>query len=224
MGDEGQVISFRIRGRIILVFLALSILCVPAAEAQDIAALKLVFSPSNPIVSAGNVAAGQPQFSTGGADQHFENLQESVWPTNSFTFSSNHLADVPRRTVSPSTDSLGVWLTPPVYDERSSGSHFEGGVAPALVFARNSPYPVTVSLPISIAFGDQEYWIGHQFGYVTGGVDLRLPLSFLPARCGKWSVGTNADVCYYGTTTAELMKSVPALGAIKITAVLRTDL
>jgi hypothetical protein len=225
MGDKGRLILLQVRGSIAFIVLALSLsLSARPAQAQDTAALKMVFSPSNLTTSAGNVGVVQPQFSAGASYQHFENLQESVWPTNSFTFLSAHLADVPRRTVSPSTDPLGAWLIPSEDDQRSAGNHLEGGIVPRVVFAKNSQYPVSVSIPISMALGDQEYWIGHQFGYVSGGVDVRIPLFFLPARYGKWTVGTNADICYYGTTTAEFMRSVPELGAIKITAVLRTDL
>jgi hypothetical protein len=96
-------------------------------------------------------------------------------------------------------------------------NYFEASVAPYWVFARNSRYPVTVTLPAQVMMGDDPYYFGHHYGWISAGVNVRVPLAFIPRQCGKWSAGTSADLCYYGTTTAEFTKSVglqmPKLGA-----------
>lgn len=101
--------------------------------------------------------------------------------------------------------------------DTSGANHFKALAAPHWVLCRNSRYPITVTLPVQAVAGDDPYWFGHHYGWVAGGVNVRVPLSFIPKQYGKWSAGTSADLCYYGTTTAEFAKSLglqlPKLGA-----------
>jgi len=96
-------------------------------------------------------------------------------------------------------------------------NHFEASVTPYWVLGKKSRYPVTVSLSADATIADDPYYLGHHYGWISAGVSARVPLSFLPSRFGKWSAGTSADLCYYGTTTDEFAKSVglqmPKLGA-----------
>jgi hypothetical protein len=194
----------------------------PIAHAQGSASVETI--PSCTISGfAENMMANQHRFSLTPPDQPAQTLSEADWPIASFSFFSTRLSEVARRTVAEAPDRLGAWLTPGA-DEKAGGSHFEGGIAPHVDFGKKSARRASVILPVNVGFGDQEYWVGHQFGYVSGGINVRVPLSFLPARCGKWTAGTDAEICYYGTTTAEFMNAVPSLGAIKLSAVLRTEL
>jgi hypothetical protein len=74
-----------------------------------------------------------------------------------------------------------------------------------------------VTLPSQVTVGDDPYYFGHHYGWITAGVNVRVPLSFIPRQCGKWSAETSADLCYYGTTGAEFVNSIgiqmPKLGA-----------
>jgi hypothetical protein len=92
--------------------------------------------------------------------------------------------------------------------DTSGANHFEASLAPHWVFCRNSRYPVTVTLPTQVTVADDPYYFGHHFGWVAAGVNVRVPLSFIPRQYGKWSATTSADFCYYGTTTTEFANSI----------------
>jgi hypothetical protein len=101
--------------------------------------------------------------------------------------------------------------------DTSGANHFEASLAPHWVLRRNSRYPITVTLPAEVTVGDDPYYFGHHYGWIAGGVNVQVPLSFIPKQYGKWNAGTSADLCYYGATTAEFAKSlglqVPKVGA-----------
>lgn len=99
----------------------------------------------------------------------------------------------------------------------TGANRFEASIAPRWVLRQRSRYPVTVTLPAQVTVGDDPYYFGHHFGWIAVGVNVRVPLSFIPRQCGKWSATTSADLCYYGTTMAEFENSiglqVPKVGA-----------
>jgi len=90
----------------------------------------------------------------------------------------------------------------------NGANHFDGTVAPHWIFFRQSRCPVTVTLPLQMTVHEDPYYFGHHFGWVGTGVNVRVPLSFIPRQYGKWSAGTGADFCYYGTTTTEFVNSI----------------
>jgi hypothetical protein len=100
-----------------------------------------------------------------------------------------------------------VWVTGD-YGEDKGRNYLEGGMSAQFVFRKNAHYPLIVTVPASMAAGDEEYRFGPRFGYITTGVDLRVPLSFIPSRYGRWTVGSSADLCYYGTSVSEFVNSV----------------
>lgn len=102
-------------------------------------------------------------------------------------------------------------------------NHFEASVAPHWTFCRNSRYPITMSLPSQIMVEDDPYYFGHHYGWITTGVNVSVPLSFIPRQCGKWSAATSADLCYYGTTSAEFVNSI-GIQMPKLAATLKLDL
>jgi hypothetical protein len=99
----------------------------------------------------------------------------------------------------------------------TAANHFEASVAPRWVLRKQSRYPITVALPAQVLVQEDPYYFGHSYGWMAAGVNVRVPLSFIPKQYGKWSATTSADLCYYGTTTAEFQKSIgpqlPRLGA-----------
>jgi len=117
-----------------------------------------------------------------------------------------------------------VWVSPAAdtYDAKA-GNHFEAGMTAQFVFRTRSRYPVTVTLPVNMEVRDDpDYTSGH-FGYISGGVNVQVPLSFVPRRYGKWSASTSAGICYFGTTKAEFVDSIN-LQIPKIAAALSVDL
>jgi hypothetical protein len=92
--------------------------------------------------------------------------------------------------------------------DTSGANHFEASVAPHWVFCRDSRYPVTVTLPTQVTAREDPYYFGHHYGWIAAGVNVRVPLSFIPRQYGKWSASTSADLCYYGTTTSEFVNSI----------------
>jgi hypothetical protein len=87
-------------------------------------------------------------------------------------------------------------------------NHFEGTLAPHWIFFRQSRYPVTVTLPTQMTVSEDPYYFGHHYGWIAAGVNIHVPLSFIPRHYGKWSAGTSADFCYYGTTATEFVNSI----------------
>ena len=105
----------------------------------------------------------------------------------------------------------------------NGASHYEAGVAPSLILGRHSRYPVTLTFSGHMSVNEDPYWFGHDYGWVSAGVAVRVPLSFIPKQFGRWSAGTTADLCYYGTSTDEFMRSI-GLQMPKIGAAFKIDL
>ena len=84
----------------------------------------------------------------------------------------------------------------------------EAGVSAEFVLRKDTRYPVVVSVPMSMGLGDELYYFGPHFGCVSTGVNVRTPLSFVPRQYGRWTASTSADMCYFGTTVAEFVRSV----------------
>jgi hypothetical protein len=116
---------------------------------------------------------------------------------------------------------VSTWITGD-YGEDKGRNYLEGGISAQFVFRKSARYPLIVTVPASFAAGDEEYWFGPHFGYITIGVNVRLPLSFIPNRYGIWTAGSSADLYYYGTTTTELLNSA-GLHMPKIAASLHVD-
>ena len=88
------------------------------------------------------------------------------------------------------------------------GSNFEASMTAQFIWSKQTRYPVTVTFPAYMQFGDEQYLLGPRYGYVTAGINLRMPLSFIPSRYGRWSAGSSADLCYYGENMREFVKSI----------------
>jgi hypothetical protein len=115
-----------------------------------------------------------------------------------------------------------AWMTGD-YGEDKGRNYLEAGINTEFVLRKNSRYPLIVTIPLNTVVGDEQYFLGPHFAYVSTGVNLRVPLSFIPSRYGKWTAGNNADLCYYGTTAAEFVHSF-GFQVPKIAAVLSVEL
>jgi len=113
---------------------------------------------------------------------------------------------------------ISTWINGD-YGEDKGRSYLEGGISTEFLICKHSRYPLTITIPLRAAAGDEEYFFGPPFTYITTGVNIRVPLSFISGRYGKWTAGSNTDVGYYGTSPAEVVHSI-GLPQPKIVAVL----
>jgi hypothetical protein len=77
------------------------------------------------------------------------------------------------------------------------GIYLELGAEPSYVFASDTDYPVTLSVPLALGLGIDDYYEVVQangsteedtFGFFDFGVGLGVPLSFIDDDYGSWSV------------------------------------
>jgi hypothetical protein len=108
--------------------------------------------------------------------------------------------------VAPPSPVCG-WITGDYGDEKGR-NYLEGGMSAQFVFLKKARYPLTLKLPASMAAGDEEYRFGPSFEYIMTGINLGVPLSFIPTRYGRWTAGSTAELCYYGTTQAEFVRAI----------------
>lgn len=91
----------------------------------------------------------------------------------------------------------------------------ELGVNPSYTFGKDQQYPVTVSVPTFITVGPENFWGGSDngdgnFGVFSTGVNVSIPLAFVPGRFGKWHVG--AGVSYYYLINDNLVTAAEIVG------------
>jgi hypothetical protein len=103
------------------------------------------------------------------------------------------------------------------YGDGKGRNYLEGGISAQFVFRKSARYPLIVTIPVDMAAGDYQGCSNMHFGYITTGVNVGVPLSFVPGRYGRWIAGPTAEICYYGTTTTEFVRSIglhlPKVGA-----------
>ena len=83
------------------------------------------------------------------------------------------------------------------------GYYFELGIAPSYTFAKGSTYPVTFSVPITVGLGDDRFYNGDNFGYVSTGAQLSVPLAFIPSCYGAWTFSGGYTWYYLGDQLQE---------------------
>lgn len=77
-------------------------------------------------------------------------------------------------------------------DGAGHANYYEIGIAPVLPALG----PVTVTIPVNAGFGSSDFYADNKaFGYISGGLNASIPLSFIPTQYGTWSF--NAGALYY---------------------------
>ena len=71
------------------------------------------------------------------------------------------------------------------------------GVEPAVDLIPGETYPVSLSIPVTVAFSDDEFYADGGFAYVSVGAQFAVPLAFIPTDLGEW--GLSAGVTAYFT-------------------------
>jgi hypothetical protein len=98
-----------------------------------------------------------------------------------------------------------LWFTPIAnepHPDREVGHYFEMGVSPGVTIAKDSAYPIYVSFPAALGLGDRHYYAGQHFGFVSAGVAVSVPLTFVPKGLGDWSISGSALYYRLGSAPA----------------------
>ncbi len=98
-----------------------------------------------------------------------------------------------------------------------SGNTFdvEIGAVPTLTIHAIKKYPITLSFPTWVTVGPKDFWdasgqTNNNFGVLSSGVQLSVPLSFVPIKFGAWNAF--AGFQYYNELNDNLMKASTILG------------
>ncbi len=65
---------------------------------------------------------------------------------------------------------------------QQNANYFELGLAPAYAVG-----PVTFTVPLTLGLGSEGFYNGDTFGYFSAGLQLSVPISFIPDCYGKWT-------------------------------------
>lgn len=87
------------------------------------------------------------------------------------------------------------------------GIYLELGVAPSFEIIPDGEFPVTLTVPVTVGIGIDDYYNasgsgGDGLGFVSVGLDFSVPLNFIPAEFGSWSA--HAGVTYLHLSEAEV--------------------
>jgi hypothetical protein len=97
--------------------------------------------------------------------------------------------------------------------QADAGSHrgvfLQTGVAPGYTFNAGGTYPVTVTVPLAVGLSLSEYYefgTGEDdtFGFFQGGVVIGVPLAFIPASLGAWTLKGGMTVLHLGDNLREI--------------------
>jgi hypothetical protein len=83
------------------------------------------------------------------------------------------------------------------------GVYLQAGISPGYTFNAGGSYPVTLSVPLLVGLSVSEYYEfgtgdDDTFGFFQGGVTLAVPLAFVPASFGTWTVKGGLSVLQLG--------------------------
>ena len=79
----------------------------------------------------------------------------------------------------------------------SNGAAFLFGIEPALDLIQSEEYPVGVSIPVTVAFGTDDFYADSGYAYLSVGAQFSVPLEFIDTAYGEWSLG--AGLTFYQT-------------------------
>lgn len=87
----------------------------------------------------------------------------------------------------------------------NDGTFLAVGIEPSAEIKETPFGDVTLSFPIEAGFSLSDYYevagTDESFGYVTAGVTVSIPLSFIPVGYGEWSFSAGANYLALGTNT-----------------------
>jgi|GEM_PF-2198533 len=101
-----------------------------------------------------------------------------------------------------------------VLGKPGSTFYIQPGISPQYTFKGIPSYPVTVKVPMYVSVGPKDYWSvdgaptggtwgGGNVGLFNAGVDVGIPLSFIPTKYGFWHA--DASVTYFDLVNNALL-------------------
>lgn len=93
----------------------------------------------------------------------------------------------------------------------SKGTYLEIGVAPSFTLVDSASSPITLTIPVTVGLG-WDYYEGFSdanpgvleddtLGFVDLGLDLSMPLSFVPSQFGSWEASAGVHFLFLGDST-----------------------
>jgi hypothetical protein len=105
----------------------------------------------------------------------------------------------------------------------NKGVYLQLGVEPGFTLIESENYPVSLSFPLTLGLSLSDYYQNSTgdddtFGYFDLGVNLSVPLSFIPADYGSWEVFVKGDFLFLGDNLEAVNDgdSFEAIGTIGI--------
>ncbi|MBV9127487.1 MAG: hypothetical protein JO117_05300, partial [Verrucomicrobia bacterium] len=91
---------------------------------------------------------------------------------------------------------------------KQEGNYYEIGLSPSTTAG-----PVTITLPITAGFGSSRFYANNRgFGYFTPGIQLGVPLKFIPSSYGTWNFTTFYKFYYLGNSLSNFNTGNPTPG------------
>jgi hypothetical protein len=88
------------------------------------------------------------------------------------------------------------------------GWYFEPAIRPSFTIIQSDTYPLTLAVPVNVGLGSNYFDLSPGdddfFGYLRGGLIFGLPLAFIPADYGTWSVTAGAYIYTFGNNLETL--------------------
>ena len=109
--------------------------------------------------------------------------------------------------------SSGGEVGTPTGSVKDSGWAFVLSLTPGFTAIESESFDVALSFPINIGFGDDEFYGSSQeslaFAYVSVGVAAAIPLKFIPAKYGAWTIGVSLTYYHCDPATVPIDGSGP---------------
>ncbi len=90
----------------------------------------------------------------------------------------------------------------------SQGWYYEVGLAPGFTVGKGGSYPVAFTFSLTVGLGPETY-DGEDYGFFSAGVNVSVPLAFVPSCYGAWTV--SAGFTYWNLGDNAAHASAPAL-------------
>lgn len=132
------------------------------------------------------------------------------WFDFDFVSSSGRSGNLNLNLAYDDSELLGVWALKPhvtvmkAFIGNPSGHpgadnswYFEAGIAPGFPIG-----PVTVTIPVTAGFGDNNFYAGDTLGYISAGPTVSMPLKFIPECYGSWTASVSALYYYLSDNNA----------------------
>jgi hypothetical protein len=120
--------------------------------------------------------------------------------------------------------AMGPYMNWAIETNRTSLGNAEGvglqlGVEPTLFELDNDDLPLAFTFPLEVGLSVEDYYEGDDgsdetFGYISYGVTATLPIAFVDASYGAWSVILSGKGMHFGDTLAEVNKHDDNYGVV----------